>query len=485
MSRTMKTVAVCGAGAMGSGIAQVAAQAGASVVVYDTNHAALEAGGKRVADALASLVARKKLDAADAAAVASRIRWTDRLEDMSEVELTVEAIIEREDIKAELFAALEGIVADDAVIATNTSSLPISRLADGLRRPERFVGMHFFNPAPVMKLVEVVAGRRTSTDVSAAVVATASAWGKVAVPVADVAGFIVNRVARPFYAEAFLALEEKVASAELIDHLFRSSAGFRMGPLELTDLIGQDVNYSVARSIFDAYEGRTRFTPQRGQAALVDAGRLGRKTKGGVYCYAESAAPAEAPAPTKVADPSGLPIVREGRAAFARLLDGLHGRAPRGLVGVGDALVGFSNGRSAASEAASAGRDVALFDWFTADAGAALGFSASSDSASAAAVALANAVDRTVFRIEDRPGLIILRTIAMLVNAAADAALDDVADEGGIDAAMRFGANYPFGLFAWAQDFGRDRVAEVLANIATETDDAMYEPSVYLKVAAR
>lgn len=476
----MKSVAVCGAGAMGSGIAQVAAQAGASVAVFDTNVTALEAGRKRISDAMAALVSKGRLEAAEAGTIESKILWTERLDDLSGVELVIEAIVEREDAKAGLFAALETIVGDEAIIATNTSSLPISRLAESLRCPERFVGMHFFNPAPVMKLVEVVSGSRTADHVCAAVIATASAWGKVAVPVADVAGFIVNRVARPFYAEAFLALEENVAPAQLIDYLFRSCAGFRMGPLELTDLIGQDVNYSVARSIFDAYEGRTRFTPQRAQAALVEAGRLGRKSKDGVYSYAQGASPAGLPTLT-VADPASLPIVREGRAAFSRLLAGLHGGAPRGLVGVGNALVGFGHGTSAASEAAAAGRDVALFDWSTADAGAVLGFSASSDVAASAAIALAKSVDRSAYRIEDRPGLIVLRTIAMLANAAADAALDGVADESGIDAAMRYGANYPFGLFAWADDFGRDRVAEVLANIAAETGDPMYEPSTYLQ----
>ncbi len=483
MSREIRSVAICGAGAMGTGIAQVAAQAGAAVTVFDTQAAALDAGRSRIAADLAFLVKRGKMDDTDAAAIASRIAWTPDLSDLREADLVIEAIIEREDAKTDLFRNLETVLDADAIIATNTSSLPIYRLAESIAHPERFIGMHFFNPAPVMKLVEIVGGIQTAPAVEQAVIAAAKMWGKAAIPVADVPGFIVNRVARPFYAEAFRALGEDSGSPQLIDHLFRAAAGFRMGPLELTDLIGQDVNYSVARSVYDAYDGKTRFVPQPAQAALVESGQLGRKSGSGVYDYADGSASKPNDAPTPRPIDAELPVVKEGRAAFARLIDGLRGRAPHGFACVGDVLVGFTEGRSAGSEASRTGRDVALFDWINDAATAPLAFSASSEPAAAAAAAFARSAGRTSFRIGDRPGLVLLRTLCQLANTAADAAADQVADENGIDIAMRYGANYPFGLFAWADDFGRARVAEVLANIAAETGEPLYAPSAYFERA--
>ena len=481
MSRTIRSVAVCGAGAMGTGIAQVAAQGGAAVTVFDTQVTALNAGRSRIDSDLGSLVKRGKIDENDASAIASRISWTQDLSDLRGADLVIEAIIEREDAKTDLFRKLESVLEQDAIIATNTSSLPIVRLAESMEHPERFIGMHFFNPAPVMKLVEIVGGVWTAPAVMDAVIAAAKAWGKAAIPVADVPGFIVNRVARPFYAEAFRALGEDAASAHVIDHLFRAAAGFRMGPLELTDLIGQDVNYSVARSVYDAYEGRTRFTPQKTQAALVESGRLGRKSGSGVYDYAEGSASAIRDTPKPHHPDVELPIIREGKAAFSRLIEGLRGRAPHGFACVGNVLVGFAQGRSAASEARRADRDVALFDWVSDAPTAPLAFSASSEPAAAAAIAFAGSAGRLAFRIGDRPGLVLLRTLCQLTNAAADAAVEDVADEDGIDIAMRFGANYPFGLFAWADEYGRARVAAVLANIAQETGEALYAPSAHFE----
>lgn len=480
MSLVAQTVAVCGAGAMGSGIAQVAAQSGASVVVFDTQPAALDAGRSRVDTALeASVKKRAKLDRHGAAAVAGRIAWTQDLHDLAGADLTIEAIVEREDVKAELFAKLERVLSTDAVIASNTSSLPISRLAESLRYPGRFVGMHFFNPAPVMKLVEVVAGNLSRPEVVELVSKTATAWGKVAVPVADVPGFIVNRVARPFYAEAFRALGEGAASPQLIDYLFRDGGGFRMGPLELTDLIGQDVNYAVARSIHDAYAGSTRFIPEMAQASLVDAGRLGRKSNRGVFDYAVEDAH-HLPTP-EIADAGALKQIADSGATLADLQDVSRLSTAGEFIVVGDVLLGRSRGRLASSEARDAGRGVALFDWSAETTPAPLAFSASSDAAAAAAVALAAAAKRKAFRIKDRAGLLVLRSLAQLVNAASDAADENVATEDGIDAAMRFGVNYPFGLFDWANAYGRERLADVLDNIAYETKDDMYRASIYLR----
>jgi 3-hydroxybutyryl-CoA dehydrogenase len=468
---TLTKIAVCGAGAMGSGIAQVAAQAGAEVVVFDVQATALATSEQRITALIDALAGKGKLEPAEAAAIKGRLVWTSDLHRLADAELVIEAIIEDAAIKGALFEQVEAIVGPDAIIASNTSSLPISRLACALKKPQRFVGMHFFNPATAMKLVEVIAGAATDQAVADRVLSTAQAWGKVAIPVADVPGFIVNRVARPFYAEAFTAINEAVAEPGLIDALFRS-AGFRMGPLELTDLIGQDVNFAVARSVHDSYFGRTRFVPQLRQAALVDAGWLGRKTGRGVYRHDEGA-------PAAIAPDLSPAIVDPDHARAAQALKGADA-----LVDCRGVMVGPTRGRSARAEAAALGKPVALFDWFPMTGGRDVAFAASDDAAEAIARGVLAAMEKSGHRLADRPGLIVGRTLAQLANAAADAVLEQVADEAGIDAALRFGANYPFGPFAWADGFGRGRLVALLDAIADETGEAMYRPAFYLRTFA-
>ncbi|WP_313804651.1 3-hydroxyacyl-CoA dehydrogenase NAD-binding domain-containing protein [Sphingobium sp.] len=470
MTGALTKIAICGAGAMGSGIAQVAAQAGAEVIVFDVQDQALAAGEKRIAASIDTLVARGKLTSPEAVALRARMTWTSDLARLADAELVVEAIVEDAVIKGRLFEQLEAIVAPDAIIASNTSSLPISRLARTLKKPERFVGMHFFNPATAMKLVEVIAGAATDPKVADAVWRTAQAWGKVAILVADVPGFIVNRVARPFYAEAFSAIGEGVAEPAVIDALFRS-AGFRMGPLELTDLIGQDVNLAVARSVYDSYFGRVRFVPQLRQAALVDAGWLGRKTGRGVYRYDDGGPSAVVP------ESAGAAVLAEHRRVARLWSEG----GAEAFVDCQGVKIGRTRGISARAESVALGKPVALLDWFALDGGEDVGFAATSDDADAAARGFLAALGKTGHRLADRPGLIVSRTLAQLANAAADAVLERVADETGVDAALRFGANYPFGSFAWADAFGRRRLVSLLDAMAGETGEAIYRPSFYLR----
>lgn len=469
MAGILDKVAVCGAGAMGSGIAQVAAQAGASVKVFDVNAVSLATSRERTLADLDKLQARGKLTAEVASAIAGRMEWVSSLEDLADRDLVIEAIVEDEGIKTTLFAALEAIVAPDAVIATNTSSLAVSRLARGLKSPGRFVGMHFFNPATVMKLVEVVAGAGTDADVVTRITITAERWGKAAIPVADVPGFIVNRVARPFYAEAFAAWGEGAEPAA-IDALFKAT-GFRMGPLELTDLIGQDVNFAVARSVFESYFGRTRFTPQRRQAALVDGGWLGRKTGRGVYNYgdAKNAAGYSEPAAPTVTD------------AHRGAAEALRTAPPGQSILCGRVPIGLTRGLTAHAESVDKWAPVALLDWHTADGEGAVGFAASDAEAREAVLGVLAALSRTGLELNDRPGLVVARTLAQIANAASDAVLEQVADEAGVDAALRFGANYPFGPFAWADMFGRANVVALLDAIADGTGEALYRPSQYLR----
>jgi 3-hydroxybutyryl-CoA dehydrogenase len=470
MAQAPNRIAVCGAGAMGSGIAEIAAQRGAAVKVFDVNAEALAGSEKRIGQSIDKLVAKGKLSADDAGDIRGRMQWVSSLDDLAGCELVIEAIIEDAAIKGRLFDGLEAVLSDQAVIATNTSSLPIGRLARTLGRPERFVGMHFFNPATLMKLVEVISGPATAPETAELVTAAAKAWGKVAVPVTDVPGFIVNRVARPYYGEAFTALGEKVAAAHEIDALFRA-VGFRMGPLELTDLIGQDVNFSVARSVYDSYFGQTRFVPQLLQSALVDAGWLGRKSGRGIYDHSEGAAPL----PPIVADEVEVSDVQRAVA------DKLGDLAPGELLACGDVLIGITAGETARSAARQAGKAVALLDWLVSDSDGPIGHASSSPEAAAAAAGVIAALGRPAIALSDRPGLIVCRTLAQIANAAADAVFEHVSDEAGIDAALRFGANYPFGPFAWLDRVGRASVVCTLGAIAEATGQAMYRPSQYLK----
>lgn len=468
---TVSRVGVYGAGAMGSGIALIAAQSGATVRLFDLSGDALAAARKRMAETLDGLVGKGRLEAADSAAILERVRCTEELEALSDSELVIEAIVENAAVKTELFARLETIVAADAVLASNTSSLPIAGLAKSLVHPRRFVGMHFFNPPAAMKLVEIVAGPVSDPAAIATVTAVAKAWGKVAVPVADVPGFIVNRVARPFYAEAFTALQEQAALAGEIDAGFRA-AGFRMGPLELTDFIGQDVNFTVARSIHDAYFGRTRFVPQRAQAALVDAGLYGRKSGRGIYDYSEGSPP-----------PASFGAVPRAMTGNPRRADAeaILRSAPGDLLPVEGVVIGISVGRTAAGLSAETDKSVALIDWTQPDSEGPILFAASDGAAAEMAANLAGSLGRPAIRIADRPGLIVCRTLAQIVNTAADAVFEHVSGEDGIDAAMRFGANYPFGPFAWADLYGRARVRRMLVAVADETGEAMYRPSQYMR----
>lgn len=467
MTVELKKVAVCGSGAMGIGIAQVAAQAGASVVVFDVNVASLNTGRAQINENLSRLVQKGKLNKAQADSLASAILWTSDITALDDSNLVIEAIVEDLFAKKTLFAEIEASVSDKAIIATNTSSIPIARLARDLKHSERFVGMHFFNPATMMRLVEVVPGPATDPAVTSTIEELATAWGKVAVRVADVPGFIVNRVARPYYAEAFRAIQEAAAPPELVDELFRASAGFRMGPLELTDLIGQDINFAVARSVYDSYFGATRFIPQLQQASLVDAGWLGRKSGRGVYDYREGRSPtvvAVRVRPLSTDYKVGRPTLASPSSA---------------AINIGDVVVRFNRGATARREASLANCSCALLDWFDLESASAVGFSASDENAAAVAASLISSWGLIGYQIADRPGGLLTRTLAQIANAAADAVLEQVSDEAGIDLALRFGANYPFGPFAWTNGIGRSSIIEVLTAIAEETGQNMYRPSEY------
>ncbi len=281
-------VGVVGAGTMGVGIALVAAAAGADVLLADLSASMVTAGLSTVRKQLARRREKGQLSPHDEAAIAGRIGAATQLAELSRCELVIEAIIERLDAKRELFAELGLLVGADALLATNTSSLSVTAIAAAAPDPGRVFGMHFFNPAPILPLVEVVAALQSSASTTARGLEIAASWGKTPILVKDTPGFVVNRVARPFYLEALRILEEGIADEPTIDHAMRS-CGFKMGPFELMDMIGIDINAAVTESIFHAFAFESRYRPSLLQLRLLRAGYLGRKSGRGFYHYGESA----------------------------------------------------------------------------------------------------------------------------------------------------------------------------------------------------
>ena len=491
-------VGIIGAGAMGAGIAQIAAQAGHRVCLFDTRMGAADQAKAKIGETLAALAAKGKIDRAAADGAAARIGVVHTVGALVSAGLVIEAIVEDLRVKRDLFRELEVVVSPDTILATNTSSLSITALAAGMKRPARVVGMHFFNPAPLMPLVEVVSGLATAADVADTIYATAQAWGKAPVHAQSTPGFIVNRCARPFYAEALRVLGERAAAPETLDAVMREAGGFRMGPFELMDLIGLDINIAVTRSVWEAFFHDARFTPSVAQHELVGAGFLGRKAGRGFYDYSAGAvkpapaAEAPRPRPAKIAR---LGELRIGAALVARLASSgittdvaiADPRFPNGalrVVGNEDNVAWLvpGDGRTATAVAAKAGiRDVVAYDL-------ALDYSkcprlavarsdTCGDAAFAAAVGALQSAGITVSRLDDVAGLIVLRTVTMLANEAADAVTQGIASAADVDLALQKGVNYPRGPLAWGDELGVAFVRDTLVNLALHYGEDRYRLS--------
>jgi len=287
-------VAIIGSGTMGSGIAQVAATSGCTVKIYDTNEQALQKSKQSLEVTLSKLVEKAKIDENEKNRIQNAISYVNTLQELADSNLVIEAIIENLEIKRKLFAELESLVAPETILASNTSSLSIASIAASCQKPERVIGIHFFNPAPLMQLVEVVPAVQTSEEVLNKSVQIISDWKKVVAVAKDTPGFIVNRVARPFYSESLRIYEEGVADFATIDWSLKTIGNFRMGPFELMDFIGHDVNYVVTETVFTAFYFDPRYKPSFTQKRLLEAGYLGRKSGRGFYDYSK-----ELPKPTE------------------------------------------------------------------------------------------------------------------------------------------------------------------------------------------
>lgn len=491
------TVAVIGAGAMGSGIAQIAALAGHKVLLLDTRDGAAASAINAIQSQLTKLADKGRLTPEAAQSASARLCVAASLPDLTHAALLIEAIVEDLSAKQSLFVALEALVSDTAILATNTSSISVTAIGAALKHPERLAGLHFFNPAPLMPLVEIVSGIGTDTAVASTLFATAKAWGKTPVHARSTPGFIVNRVARPYYAEALRLLQEGAADVATIDAVMRDAGGFRMGPFELMDLIGHDVNFAVTRSVWTAFFHDTRFTPSLIQQELLEGGFLGRKSGRGFYDYREGAdkivAATEAPRVLNAA------VTLHGNsevttALAARLsntntpltsdADSSDGR----IATVGDAAIFITDGRSATQRAAESGihnmvlLDLA-FDYSSASRIAISCAQQCAPSARDSAIAMLQAAGLQVSLMKDVPGLAVMRTVAMLANEAADAVNQGVCSSADVDSAMRLGVNYPRGPLAWAAQIGAATVRDVLQNLVHSYGEDRYRTSPRIQQA--
>jgi 3-hydroxybutyryl-CoA dehydrogenase len=506
-------VAVLGAGSMGAGIAEVAARSGHRVRIFDTRTEATPTAIDQIGRNLARDVARGRLDAEQARTVVGRLRTIGGLPELAGCGLVIEAVAEDLAVKQELLRAVELACARpedrdggrQLVLATNTSSLSVTALGSVLQRPELLLGLHFFNPAPRMALVEVVQGDATDAQVLQAGLDLVRAWGKTPVQCRSTPGFVVNRVARPFYGEAQRLVEARAADPATIDALLREAGGFPLGPFQLTDLVGQDVNLAVSTSVWQQTYHDPRYAPTVFQRQLVDAGRLGRKTGRGVYTYTAdgkaldatplSAPPRPAPDKVQLVDYDFGPMTPFlDRVAAAgveieqvALSDTEAMEELPGLRLPGDGLLRVTDGSTARSWAMEAPGGVVLLDWAHDPAGCRrVALMAPRDvepTVLEAAIGLCQAAGVEVSVIGDVTGGVVARTVSMLVNEAVDLVARGEASATDVDIAMLLGTGYPSGPLEWGDRVGAIRVAAVLGELHEETPTGRYRLSPRLDEA--
>ncbi len=511
MTRAPETIGVAGAGTMGAGIAQLACLAGARTLLHDPVPEALKRGLEQIRLHLERGAERGRWSAEDAAAAADRLQAAGSLDGLAPCELVIEAAPERLELKRELFTRLsEEVVSEDCVLATNTSSLLVTAVATAAKRPERVVGMHFFNPAPLMRLLEVVAGSQSSPDALAVARAAGEAMGKVVIEAVDGPGFLVNRCSRPFLLEAQKLLLERTATVEQIDQICRLAGGFRMGPFELSDLVGVDVGLEIARSFFEQSFAEPRWRPSPIAVKTVAAGRTGRKSGRGYYDYSNGTDAYRPPDPEPPAAGGGegvvvvagaTPLALELRELAAgagwEVLEPEEAaeRQPPFLIldlaGDEEAEVPLEGGPRAIC--CSAGSLHALDPG-----GAAAGFHALPPFADVRLVELtrgpdtarsaADATERffaTLGKppvwVGDAPGLVLGRIVCQLINESAFALGEGVGSAEDIDAGLVHGLNYPRGVLSWADEIGLDQVVAVLDGLSAELGEERYRTAPALR----
>lgn len=479
-------IGIVGAGAMGQGIAQVTLTGGMTAVIYDAKPGGGEAGRDQVFKRLDRLVEKGTLDAAEAEGLKASASIATQLSDLADCDVVIEAVFEDADLKRQIFSDLEALVSEACILASNTSSILIASIARNCRNKGRIAGMHFFNPVPLMKLVEVVQGADTSDETISFLRALGERMGRTPVTVRDAPGFLVNLGGRAYTTEAMRLVHERVATATQIDAIMRDCCGFRLGPLELADLTGVDVNYPVSQIIYDGYDQDPRLKTSFPHRALMEAGRLGRKTGLGSYRY-EGGKPVDVPSPdhvTTTAPAQSVMLVEpdEALTAFAAdvgwtVLEEDDGTCP---------LLGAPLGEDATAFAVWTGADPArlvCIDLTTETHSritlmAAPGTDPELINAVAAAL---TAPARPVTLVKDSPGFVAQRIRGMIANLGCEMAQIGVASPAEIDLAMKLGLNYPAGPLEMADQMGLDDTLTVLQNLQSITGDDRYRPSQWLR----
>lgn len=486
------TVGIVGTGAMGRGIAEIAAQAGSTVLLFDTQPEAVAKARDALGAQWDKLVEKGRLDSAAAAAQKARLKPATSLGDLAGCDLVVEAIVEKLDVKQALFAELEGIVQPTAVLATNTSSLSVTAIAAKLKRPAQFAGFHFFNPVPLMKVVEVIAGLKTDPAVCQALARYAKEMGHTPVQAGDTPGFIVNHAGRGYGTEALRIVSEGVADFATIDRILKDQVGFRLGPFELFDLTALDVSHPVMESIYRQYYDEPRYRPSVITAQRLAGGVLGRKSGEGFYKYEGGAAQLAPEPPVPQVDelpPVWVSTRAARRAELLQLLKDLGAKIETGQSPSANALtlvapLGFDVTTVAVVErldpARTVGIDLLVEDAATKRRVLATNPATRSDFARAAHALFARD-GKAVSVIRDSGGFVTQRVVANIVNIAADICQQRVCSPHDLETAVTLGLGYPLGPLAMGDKFGPASVLEVLFNLQTVYGDPRYRPSPWLR----
>jgi 3-hydroxybutyryl-CoA dehydrogenase len=484
---------VVGAGVMGAGIAEVLAAAGIDVMIVDEAPGKAAAAVEQIASRQRARAAAGKISADSVEKLLARIAPVETLDRLADADLVVEAIIEQIEPKRRLIEALEKIVEPDAIIATNTSSLSVTAIASAAERPRRVAGYHFFNPVPVMKLVEVISGAHTAPEVERALVDLAHRFGHRPVIAADTPGFIVNHAGRAFGTEALAMLREGVAPVGEIDAILRDAAGFKMGPFELMDLTGLDVSHPVMESIYTQFYQDPRYRPSVIAAQRVAAGLLGRKTGRGFYSYdanrqvvpPQTTQPGETAAiperVTVLAD-NDLGDMQKLVASTGATVSGARDRKPEGE----DLILLGLEGEDVAGAAIRLGlppsRCVGFDPYFGLDRhGTLVASAATSEKARSAALALVRGAGRKATLVNDSCGAVCQRVVAMIVNIGCEIVEQKIASSTDVDAAVRLGLGYPHGPLEWGNQLGPARILRILDTVHDRTRDPRYRASLWLR----
>ncbi len=487
-----KVVAVIGAGAMGRGIAQLAAQAGCQVRLFDQQAGAVDAARQAIGSQWDRMQEKGKLDAAEVGALKGRLQGADSLEALAGSDLAIEAIVERLDVKRQLFASLEPILGPDAVLASNTSSLSITALGAGVQKPERLAGLHFFNPVPLMKVVEVIPGLRTEAAVCERLAKLVKAMGHTPVRAQDTPGFIVNHAGRAYNTEALRIVGEGIADFATVDRILRDQVGFRLGPFELMDLTALDVSQPVMESIYHQYYEEPRYRPSVIAAQRLAGGVLGRKTGAGFYRYQDNQAqvPPEPAAPQVAEIPPVWVSPRAARRAeLLQLLKDLGAQIETGASPSMNALtlvapLGFDVTTVAVVDrhdpARTVGIDLLVEDAATRRRVLATNPATRSDMRDAAHALFARD-GKPVSVIRDSGGFVTQRVVASIVNLATDICQQGICTPADLETAVTLGLGYPLGPLAMGDRWGGASILEVLFNMQTVYGDTRYRPSPWLR----